>query len=96
MKLDDRQNEILLIAQEECAEVTQVISKVLRFGLLNSHPAEGKTNQERLEEEVGDLQCMIDLLCESRLVDREFVNRAATAKRYKLQKWSTHLKEEVL
>ena len=96
MKLDDRQTEILLIAQEECAEVTQSISKILRFGLLNTHPANEKTNQERLEEEVGDLVCMIDMLCESRLIDREFVNRAATAKRYKLQKWSTHLKEETV
>lgn len=88
MKLDDRQTEVLLIAQEECAEVTQVISKVMRFGLLNRHPNEDRTNQERLEEEIGDLQCMIDLLCETKLIDPEFVRRAAAAKRHKLQKWS--------
>ena len=32
-KMNKSQKEILLIAQEECAEVTQAISKVFRFGM---------------------------------------------------------------
>lgn len=76
----------MLICQEECAEVTQAISKIMRFGLMETWNE--KTNQERLEEEVGDLVAMIEILQERGVIDREFVQRAALAKRYKLQKWS--------
>jgi NTP pyrophosphatase (non-canonical NTP hydrolase) len=86
MKLTDRQQEVMLIAQEECAEVTQAISKVLRFGLDGIW--EGRSNQERLEEEVGDLLCMLELLERHALIDPEFVRRARIAKFNKLQKWS--------
>ena len=41
------EKEIMLIAQEECAEVTQAISKVFRFGFESVH--NGKTNKQRLE-----------------------------------------------
>ena len=34
--MENNQKEILLIAQEECAEVTQAISKVFRFGMAHS------------------------------------------------------------
>lgn len=79
--------EIMLIAQEECAEVTQAISKVFRFGIDGTH--NGDTNRARLTEEVGDLQCMIDLMCEQGIISREQVNKAADAKLKKLKRWST-------
>ena len=53
--MDDRTQEILLILQEECAEVTQAISKCFRFGLDNFKPGKPKTNLEHLEDELGDL-----------------------------------------
>lgn len=86
MKLNDQQLEALRITQEECAEVIQAISKVMRFGLdtkWNDH-----SNQERLEEEIGDLQCMIEVLKDTGILDPEFVRRAQYAKRIKLQTWS--------
>ena len=92
MKLNDTQIEALLITQEECAEVTQAISKILRFGLDSRW--QDRSNQERLEEEVGDLQAMIELLQEKGLVDPEFVRRAASAKRHKLLEWSNIFNEE--
>jgi NTP pyrophosphatase (non-canonical NTP hydrolase) len=85
-------NEILLITQEECAEVTQAISKVFRFGMDDLH--KGETNRERLEEEVGDLMCMIDLLIESGIVSESAVMDAKDEKRMKLKKWSNIFKEE--
>ena len=84
--MNDAQKEILLIAQEECAEVTQAISKVFRFGLLASHLT--KTNLERLTEEVGDLHCMIELMVESGLIERSELLNASGLKRRKLLKWS--------
>lgn len=90
--LTDKQREILLIAQEECAEVTQAISKTFRFGLTESY--NDKTNQERLEEEVGDLVCMIELMQATGIIDPEFVRKASTIKRSKLSKWSNIFNEE--
>jgi NTP pyrophosphatase (non-canonical NTP hydrolase) len=80
------QEEIMAITQEECAEVIQALSKVMRFGLNTSH--NGRTNRAHLEEEVGDLMCMFQLMDEYDMVDWSKVSLAASAKRKKLQKWS--------
>ena len=87
-----RQEEIMLICQEECAEGAQAISKVFRFGVEGEHL--GATNRERLEEEIGDLLCMIEMLTEEEIIDASVVARAAQAKRAKLAKWS-NIKEMV-
>jgi NTP pyrophosphatase (non-canonical NTP hydrolase) len=84
--MNDSQKEILLIAQEECAEVTQAISKVFRFGLDAIH--NGASNRERLTEEVGDLFCMIQLMIENKIIDIDQVDRASANKKAKLQQWS--------
>lgn len=76
--------EVLLITQEECAEVTQAISKIFRFGAEDEY--NGQTNLQRLEEEVGDLLCMLDLLLE--MVSKENVMAAKAAKLEKLRTWS--------
>ncbi len=89
--MQSNQKEILLIAQEECAEVTQAISKVFRFGFNSEYQA--KTNHQRLTEEVGDLMCMIDLMVESGMIDRNKLTEAATNKRKKLEQWSNIFKE---
>jgi NTP pyrophosphatase (non-canonical NTP hydrolase) len=90
--LTNQQKEILLIAQEECAEVTQAISKIFRFGLLEKYA--DKTNQERLEEEIGDLVCMIELMKDTGIIDPEFIRKASMTKRIKLEKWSTIFNKE--
>ena len=90
--LTNQQKEILLIAQEECAEVTQAISKIFRFGLLEKYA--DKTNQERLEEEIGDLVCMIELMKDTGIIDPEFIRKASITKRIKLEKWSTIFNKE--
>lgn len=80
------ETEIMEIAQEECAEIVQAISKVKRFGLMTEH--NGKTNQAHLEEEVGDLQCMISLMVEKGLIDPVAVLDAKERKLLKLKQWS--------
>ena len=91
--MDDKVKEILLITQEECAEVTQAISKVFRFGLTVRWPEPiDPTNKERLEEEVGDLLCMIDILVENGIISDEKLNKARTSKREKLKTWSSIFK----
>ena len=82
-------DEIMYILQEECAEVTQAISKCLRFGIDNYKPGKPKTNREHLAEEIGDLQAMIDLCIKFNIVGSEQVSIAADNKIAKLKKWST-------
>lgn len=84
--LNDQQNEVLLITLEECAEVIQAISKVFRFGIDSVHNS--VSNKEHLEEETGDLLCMIEMMMEQGILDREVVAKAKFAKRAKLAKWS--------
>ena len=86
--VNNREQEILNITSEECAEVIQAISKINRFGLDNFKPGKPKTNQEHLEEELGDLLAMIDLLIDNKLVNKDGIEIARTAKHTKLKKWS--------
>ena len=87
--MDDKVKEILLITQEECAEVTQAISKCFRFGVDNFKPGKPKTNREHLAEELGDLQAMIDLCIKFNIVSSEQISIAADNKIAKLKKWSS-------
>lgn len=59
-----RQEELLGILQEECAEVIQVISKIRRFGIQSFHPDDPKQtrNRELLAQEIGDIYGMVEML----------------------------------
>jgi NTP pyrophosphatase (non-canonical NTP hydrolase) len=86
--MDNQVKEVFCIAQEECAEVTQAISKVFRFGMGAEHPVTKKPNLQSLEEEIGDLLCMIDIMIEKCIISDSNVNAARKAKREKLKTWS--------
>lgn len=78
----NRQEEIMTILQEECAEVIQAVSKVRRFGM------EG--NLEELKKELSDLQCMINLMEEFMVVSYRPIEKLSqmAQKREKLKKFS--------
>ena len=88
--------EVMDILQEECAEVIQAISKISRFGLDNLKPGKPKTNREHLEEELGDLYAMIEILQELDVVSWTNIELAASAKREKLKKWSNIFDKEIV
>jgi len=73
--------EILTILQEEAAEVIQIASKIHRFGMHTD-------NMKGLEQELGDLQCMINLCIEHHLVDETMLQIRTQEKREKLKTWS--------
>jgi len=85
--MNDKQKEILVIAQEECAEVIQEISKIFRFGIDNQHK-DGMSHRDKLEQEVGDLLAMIDLMVEHQLIDSDNLQTAIQNKQNKLKIWS--------
>ena len=74
-------NETLLILAEECAEVQQEITKILRFG------AEDE-NIKNLEKEIGDVIAMLAILGYEGIIDEDKVMRRVPTKLRKLKKWS--------
>jgi NTP pyrophosphatase (non-canonical NTP hydrolase) len=86
LKYDAYLHELMTITMEECAEVIQECSKVIRFGADSEH--DGKTAIERLEKEIGDLYCMIDLIHANDLVSFTEVDRYSQEKYEKLRKYS--------
>jgi NTP pyrophosphatase (non-canonical NTP hydrolase) len=87
----EKQNEIMAITQEECAEVIQAVSKVMRFGFDTTY--KDVSNKSHLEEEIGDLLCMFQLMEEAEMIDWTLVSLHAQRKREKLMKWSNIFKE---
>jgi NTP pyrophosphatase (non-canonical NTP hydrolase) len=90
--MNEKQKEVMLIAQEECAEVIQAISKCFRFGPNDEY--NGLTNKQRLEEEVGDLLCMIRLMMNQGMIDENTVQKASVQKQIKLERWSNVFSKE--
>lgn len=76
--------EALIIAQEECAEVSQEISKILRFGWTEE-------TKVRLENEIGDLMALIDYLSYHDFIDTNKVSERMVVKMNKLSKWSRNI-----
>lgn len=89
--LTDKEREILVITQEECAEVIQEISKVFRFGIENEHKS-GSKHRQVLEAEVGDLLCMIELMFEHNIINKDNIDCLKDSKRSKLKIWSNIFK----
>jgi NTP pyrophosphatase (non-canonical NTP hydrolase) len=86
--MNDKQKEILSIAQEECGEVIVAISKIFRFGFDSRWPEGGVDNRARLTEELGDLLAMVKLMSEYDIVDLEEMAKAGERKITKLKTWS--------
>ena len=87
--MNDQTKEIMLILQEEGAEVIQAVSKCSRFGMDNCNPGKPLTNREHLEEELGDVLAMVDIMLEQGIVNIAKLEEAKLNKKYKLKKWST-------
>jgi NTP pyrophosphatase (non-canonical NTP hydrolase) len=81
MALGEYDKELLTITMEECAEVIQACSKIIRFG-------ETPTNLTALEKEIGDLYCMIDLIHENDYISYTRIDDYVSAKREKLKVYS--------
>jgi hypothetical protein len=85
--MNTRLNEILIIAQEEAAEVIQEISKCFRFGL-DADQNTGISHRDRLEQEIADFLVMVDLLEQEGIVTPDGLASAKLRKIKRLQIWS--------
>jgi len=84
-KLNPYLEELMVITMEECGELTQACSKIWRGS---------PSGRRRLLEEVGDVQCMINLIVENGLLAQEDVNEKVEAKREKLKVASNLIKDD--
>lgn len=76
------QDELLTVTMEECAEVIQSASKIIRFG----YTEESRFN---LAKEIGDLMCMVDLLKRDGFITDDEIEIYKSEKAEKLKKWSS-------
>lgn len=85
--MNEQTREALLILQEECSEVTQATSKCFRFGMNGMYLEQ--SNRDRLEQELGDVLAMIDILILQGEISEEHLQAAKGRKFKKLAEWST-------
>ncbi len=87
----NRLEHLLTIAAEECAEVSQRISKAARFGLSEVQADQPHDNAERIRQEVVDLYAVLRMVeVEADLLDGELsrITRAEVeAKQAKVERY---------
>lgn len=82
-----KREEMLVITMEECGELIQACSKVIR--------TKGKTKYLRnLQDEIGDVMTMIEIMKISGLVTDEQITDRMKEKKEKLMKWSMLFSDE--
>ena len=80
--------ETLDILQEECGEVIVEVSKCRRFGLDSKHYKTNLLHSTMLENEIGDVLAMVDILLEQGVISQSNLEIAKQAKKDKLKQWS--------
>ena len=79
--------QLMIITAEECGELTQRCSKVVRkFKNIEDIT---DVEREKLLEEVGDVYCMINLMTQHGVLDWKHIYARSSIKEEKLKQWST-------
>jgi NTP pyrophosphatase (non-canonical NTP hydrolase) len=87
------ERELLTILIEECAEVAQRATKMLRFGVMEVQEGQKLTNAERLSDETGDLECLITMCADEGLMVKSRIHDAHRKKWAKLEKYMQTAKD---
>ena len=91
-KLTNAETERLACLAEECAEVIQVVGKILRHGYADSSPDDitHTDNRKHLERELGDLRYWIDEMWDCGDVSKEQIHKHADEKAIRVKRWLHH------
>ncbi len=81
-----KKEEMLVITMEECGELIQACSKMLRFN--------EEQDYTQLQDEIGDVMCMIEILRDGGLVSDKQIADRIKVKKEKLMKWSLLFSED--
>lgn len=82
--------ERLALVAEECGEVIQAITKILRHGYESCYPDSGLTNRAHMTNEMGDLHAVVNLMVDAGDVDVAEIDTAMRDKLKRLPKWLHH------
>ena len=77
----------LEILAEEAAEVIQIKSKIIRFGLDNFNPETGENNLDALTKEIGHFLAMVEILGKNGVLDSDKISQSMSHKIKKLAKF---------
>ena len=83
-------NQLAYVTAEECAELTQVCMKIVRFGMNDEY----KDKRQWLVEEAGDVYCMLQLMIKNGLVTQEELEQRAKQKTDKLKTYTPVIVKE--
>lgn len=77
----------LEILAEEAAEVIQIKSKVVRFGLTDYHPKNEVPNRQALEREIGHFLVMVDILLAHGTINQQGIDDGKSHKLRRMPNW---------
>lgn len=86
-KLTKKQTEQLIILAEECSEVQQCATKLLRFGIQDEY-----TSLDDLKKELGDLLGILDWVTKEFDIDPDLLIQYGKMKQEKMLKWTSYQK----
>lgn len=79
---------------EECAELLAVTTRIAIQGIDEIDPGSGKTNRQRLIEEIGDVYAQLDADVAMLGLDRDFIQQRRHRKLGYMREWEALYDEE--
>ena len=92
-KPTEREREVVEIIIEECSEVQQRSTKLLRFGPTEVQPEQPYDNCYRLGLEVGDLLEILDVAVKEGLIPQKSIDAGRANKKRQLARFMQTTKE---
>lgn len=91
--LTEAEAERLAILSEECGEVIQAVSKILRHGYSSKNPhlpAGGMDNEAMLEKEIGDVRWAVEMMTAAKDIDDDEIEGWKVSKAEKARPYLHH------
>jgi len=83
--------QLMIITAEECGELTQRCSKIVRK--YETIDQIGEEQRIKFLEEAGDVYCMLELLVDHKITNWDELKKRSQVKRQKLKIWSDLIDE---
>lgn len=94
MKMMNRQEHLLVILMEECAELQKECAKALRFGLDDHAPDSIDTNEEKIYHEFNHVMAIGEMLKKDSIVPISYRMSIVNEKKKAVEKWLLYSKEK--
>ena len=91
--LSKAEAERLYLLVEECGEIQQLVGKILRHGYDSRWPRDGKTNRDRLNDEIGDFYVVYKMMCDNNDINVTKIWNRRQEKIQSIKQW-LHFQED--